>query len=80
MRHPSGIRVIRRETVHTLGPRDDEVQLLRDLLAEMTAGRVADIGTITFDWQDDGCHLAVYCDSYALLREVGEVREVRAER
>ena len=71
VRHPSGVRVIRRETAHELGPSDDETELLGLLAAAITAGSISDVETVAFEWRDDGCHLAVHCQSFVLLREIG---------
>jgi hypothetical protein len=71
IRHPSGVRVIRRETAHELGPSDDETELLALLAAAITAGTISDIESVVFEWRDDGCHLAVRCQSFVLLREIG---------
>ena len=71
VRHPSGVRVIRRETAHELGPSDDETELLVLLAAAITAGSISDVETVAFEWRDDGCHLAVHCQSFVLLREIG---------
>ena len=70
VRHPSGVRVIRRETRHELGPSDDEAELLARLAAEITSGSITGVETVVFDWRDDGCHLAVHCQSFVLLREI----------
>jgi hypothetical protein len=70
-RHPSGVRVIQRETAHELGPSGDETQLLALLAAEIAAGTIADVETVVFEWRDDGCHLAVHCQSFVLLRGIG---------
>jgi hypothetical protein len=70
-RHPSGIRVVRREKAHELGPADDEADLLGVLATELRAERITDVRAVVFDWRDDGCHLVVHCNSYVLLREVG---------
>jgi hypothetical protein len=70
IRHPSGVRVIQRQTTRELGPADDEAGLLRLLADEIAAERIHDVQTIVLDWRDDGCHLLVHSSSYVLLHPV----------
>ena len=70
-RHPTGIRVIRRESTQEFGPGDNEAQLLRSLATEITAERIDDVQAIVIDWRDDGCYLRVHSNAYVLLRDVG---------
>ena len=66
--------MIRRETAHELEPSDDQAALLGLLAAAITAGSISDVETVAFEWRDDGCHLAVHCQSFVLLREIGTHR------
>jgi hypothetical protein len=70
-RHPTGIRVIRRESTCEFGPGDNEADLLVSLAREIAAERIDDVQTIVVDWRDDGCYLCVHSNSYVLLREIG---------
>ena len=67
-RHPSGVRVLRRERVHDLGPADSDAALFRELGDLVESGYVADVDSVVVDWRDDGCHLAVHTSSYVILR------------
>ena len=70
IRHPSGVRVISRQTTRELGPSDDEATLFRLLADEIAAERIQDVQHVVLDWRDDGCHLLVHCNSFVLLQPV----------
>jgi hypothetical protein len=70
IRHPSGVRVISRETTRELGPSDDEAALFCLLADEIAAERIQDVQRVVLDWRDDGCHLLVHSSSFVLLQPV----------
>ncbi len=69
-RHPSGVRVIRREATCEIGPGGDETELLRLLAREIAASRIGDVESLVVDWREEGCYLVVYSSSYVILRDV----------
>jgi hypothetical protein len=71
MHHPTGARVIRKETTQVFGPEVSEPKLLRALAGAIAAGRIDDVQSIIVDWRDDGCYLLVSCNSYVMIRSIG---------
>jgi hypothetical protein len=71
LRHPTGARVIRKETTQVFGPEQSEPKLLRALAGAIAGGRIDDVQSITVDWRDEGCYLLVYCNSYVMIRNLG---------
>jgi hypothetical protein len=71
MQHPTGARVIRKESMQVFGPEASEPKLLRALAGAIAAGRIDDVQSITVDWRDEGCYLLVYCNSYVMIRSLG---------
>jgi ADP-ribosylglycohydrolase len=66
--HPSGVKVIRRELVHELGPCTDDAELFALLAEQIATEEIIDVDTVVVDWRDDGCYLAVHTNSYVILR------------
>jgi hypothetical protein len=77
-RHPSGVRVFRRDATCEVGPGRDEAELLRLLAREIAASRITDVESLVVDWREDGCYLIVYLSSFVILRDVStDQREPR---
>ena len=68
--HPTGVRLIRKETMQVFGPEASEPKLLRALADAIARDRIDDVWSITVDWRDEGCCLLVYCNSYVMMRSV----------
>jgi hypothetical protein len=67
-RHPSGVRVVRREHVYEVGPAANDGELFR-LLADLIAdGELVNVDSVVVDWRDDGGYLAVHTSSYVILQ------------
>ena len=67
-RHPSGVRVVRREHVYEVGPAQSDGELFR-LLADLIAdGELANVDSVVVDWRDEGGYLAVHTSSYVILQ------------
>jgi hypothetical protein len=70
MHHPTGARVIRKETTQVFGPEAGEPKLLRALAGAIAGGRIDDVQSITVDWRDEGCYLLVCSHSSVTLRSL----------